>query len=208
MNLTPMQHDALLESFNIAVARAAVSLSHLLREEIQISVPDMGFLNLDDATIQLCQLYREEISVVTQFFEGDIQSRAMLITPSSSTRKIVRLAVGDLVTDSDLPEFEEEAIAEVGNILLNACIATLANQLRLDLRSTPPSFVRDDPKNILSGPLVEANDRVLMVHISLTIRNYQIVARLAFLLDARSNSILATALNQLIERYAHGVLAA
>ena len=66
MNLTPMQHDALLESFNIAVARAAVSLSHLLREEIQISVPDMGFLNLDDATLQLCQLYREEISVVTQ----------------------------------------------------------------------------------------------------------------------------------------------
>jgi chemotaxis protein CheC len=208
MNLTPLQHDALLESFNIAIARAAFSLSRLLREDIQMSVPDMRFMSLHEATAQLCQLFQEQISIVTQSFEGDIHSRAMLITPSSATLKIVRLAVGDLVAESDLLEFEEEAIAEVGNILLNACIATLSNQLRLDLRSTPPSFVRDDPQNVLSGPLTESNDRVLMVHISLTIRNYQIVARLAFLLDARSNSILATALNELVERATHGTVTA
>jgi chemotaxis protein CheC len=207
MNFTPLQHDALLESFNIAVARAAFSLSRLLRESIQMSVPDIGFLSMDDATAQLCQLYHEQISVVTQSFEGDFHSRAMLITPSSSTLKVVRLAVGDLVAESDLLEFEVEAIAEVGNILLNACMSTLSNQLRLDLRATPPSFVRDDPKNILSGPLVAADDRVLMVHISLTIRNFQIVARLAFLLDTRANSVMATALNQLVKRYAQGALA-
>jgi chemotaxis protein CheC len=105
---------------------------------------------LDNATAQLCQLYHEQISVVTQSFEGDIHCRAMLITPSSSTLKVVRLAVDNMVAESDLLEFEEEAIAEVGNILLNACISTLSNELRLDLRATPPSFVRDDPKMLVA----------------------------------------------------------
>jgi chemotaxis protein CheC len=206
MNLTPLQHDALLESFNIAVARAAVSLSRLLREEVQLSVPTLDLISVEDATLQLCELFHEQVSVVTQSFEGEINSRALLIIPSSNTLQIVRLAVGELVTDADLPELEEEAISELGNILLNAFTATLANQLKLDLYAPPPNFMHADPLHILSEPQVVGYELVLMTHISMTIYQYQIRSRLAFLLDAHSSGILAAALTELIARYENPIL--
>jgi len=201
MNLTPLQHDALLESFNIAIARAAVSLSRLMREEIALSIPELELLNIDEAISRLHSLSDNQISVVMQHFEGDIDSRAMLIFPQSRTLEIVRLAVGGLVDSEELPDLEQEAISEVGNILLNACMSALANQLKLELHTAPPAYLCDTPEHILSGPHASAYNVVLMIHISLNIKRHQIMAHIAFMLDARSNQTLADAINRVIESW-------
>ena len=44
----------------------------------------------------------------------------------------------------DVIDLEQEALAETGNIILNACLATIANVLRKPMRMSLPSVIRGD----------------------------------------------------------------
>ena len=44
----------------------------------------------------------------------------------------------------DVIDLEQEALAETGNIILNACLATIANVLRRTMRMSLPSVIRGD----------------------------------------------------------------
>jgi chemotaxis protein CheC len=202
MTLTALQHDALLEAFNIAVSRAAVSLSRLMNETITLSVPQLELLSAEEAVQRLVSLSDEQVATVSQHFEGDIDTRAVLLFAQSRALEIVRLAVGGLVGDEDLPELEQEAIAEVGNILLNACMSALSNQLGLDLKTAPPAYLLSSPAQVLTAQTGGRYDFVLMIHITLNIESRDIVAFIAFLLDARANEALAAAVDRFLSRYA------
>ena len=65
-----------------------------------------------------------------QVFEGDITGRALLIFPETKSLELVRAITGGDLPLEDIIELEQEALAETGNILLNSCLATIANMLR------------------------------------------------------------------------------
>ncbi|UUZ47426.1 chemotaxis protein CheC [Massilia sp. B-10] len=48
-NLSELQHDALVEIFNIGVGHAARAMSDIVNEEVTMSVPHITFLNRADA---------------------------------------------------------------------------------------------------------------------------------------------------------------
>jgi len=49
MDLTDRQRDALTEIMNIAIGRAAHSLNQLVKEEINLTIPEIKFLSQDKA---------------------------------------------------------------------------------------------------------------------------------------------------------------
>lgn len=197
MSITPLQHVALLETFNIAVARAALSLSRLINEKISLSVPQLELLPVKELIDEhLPRLSEERMATVTQHFEGDLDTRALLLFPQSHVFEIVRLAVGGLVGEEDLAELEQETIAEVGNILLHACMSTLSSQLRFDLKSAPPAYLLAKPAQIFASQADGSHIWVLMIHIELTIESRNISACIAFMLDAHSNAVLLDAIDR------------
>ncbi len=50
--------------------------------------------------------------------------------------------VGEHLSLEDILELEHEALAEIGNIILNACIATIANLLQRSLTMSLPEIIR------------------------------------------------------------------
>ena len=71
----------------------------------------------------------ELLVAVRQAFSGDISGRALLIFPEKNSLELVRAVAGEGLSLEDILELEHEALAEIGNMILNACMATMANLL-------------------------------------------------------------------------------
>jgi len=192
----PPQHDALLEAFNAALGRAAGSLSRLMHETIALTAPQLDLLPADGVVARIKALTDERVAAVVQRFEDDLAAHALLLFPQSRALEVVRLAVGGLVGEEDLSELEEEAISEVGNILLNSCMAVLANRLQMQLRTAPPAYVLDMPEHFLAGHGGPGDGAVLMIHMIMTVESRDLATYAAFLLDTRANAVLAAAVDR------------
>jgi chemotaxis protein CheC len=69
----------------------------------------------------------DRVCGVSQHYEGAFATEAILMFPEDKSLDIVRLMVGDAVPLQELTEMEQEAMSEIGNIILNSCVGTLAN---------------------------------------------------------------------------------
>ena len=184
VNLSEMENDALVEIFNIGVGHAAAAMSEIVNEEVTMSVPSITFLNRADAASLLgSKRDGERICVVSQHYEGAFATEAILMFPEDKSLEIVRLMVGDSMPLDQLTEMEQEAMSEIGNIILNSCVGTLANLFDSELHGSLPVYHVGTSAEILSVCSEQGNDVVLMLHIDFVLSKHQIHGYVAFVLD-------------------------
>lgn len=183
LELTELQHDALVEIFNIGVGSAASAMSKLVNEEVTMSVPSINFESRAEAASILDNKESRRICGITQHYQGAFKTDAILMFPEEKSLEIVRLMVGDSVSMEELTEMEQEAMSEIGNIILNACVGNLANTFNLELVGSLPSYLVGSSSAILGTEEKNSQDTVLMLHIDFALESHQIHGYLAFLLD-------------------------
>lgn len=146
-----MEKDALCEFLNMGMGMAATSLSSMLGQEILLSVPEISFLFQDDLKRWCSDKIGEEIVGVQQAFNGKAAGNiALLFTKRNSYNLVRELVPGDIPIE-DLPDIQNDAIAEIGNIVLNACIAAIADSLHLEIPTDLPRLVRDVSIDLNTG---------------------------------------------------------
>ena len=184
INLTELENDALVEIFNIGVGHAAAAMSEIVNEEVTMSVPSITFLNRADAAALLgSKKDGERICGVSQHYDGAFATEAILMFPEDKSLEIVRLMVGDAMPLQELTEMEQEAMSEIGNIILNSCVGTLANLFDSELHGSLPVYHVGTSAEILSVCNEQGNDVVLMLHIDFVLSKHQIHGYVAFVLD-------------------------
>lgn len=69
MNLTEMEMDVLKEAFNVGAGRAAASLEELVSDdrELQLSVPEVEMISIDDLDRAVCEEGNQFCGVVQSF---------------------------------------------------------------------------------------------------------------------------------------------
>ncbi|MES2878283.1 MAG: chemotaxis protein CheC [Pseudomonadota bacterium] len=182
-NLTELQHDALVEIFNIGVGHAASAMSEIVNEPVTMSVPSISFLSRSDAAAMLGLRERARVCGVSQHYRGAFSTQAMLMFPEDKSLDIVRLMVGESVPLQELTEMEQEAMSEIGNIILNSCVGTLANILSQELSGSLPEYHVGTSEEILGGHGQQPDAIVLMLHIDFILETHQIHGYVAFILD-------------------------
>ncbi len=182
-NLNELQHDALVEIFNIGVGHAAKAMSEIVNEEVTMSVPRITFLNRADAGAMLGNKDGSRVCGVSQHYEGAFATEAILMFPEDKSLDIVRLMVGESVPLQELTEMEQEAMSEIGNIILNSCVGTLANIFSQELSGSLPVYHVGTSEEILTSSGGEADSVVLMLHIDFILEKHQIKGYVAFILD-------------------------
>lgn len=182
-NLSELQHDALVEIFNIGVGHAAKSMSEIVNEEVTMSVPSISFLNRADAAEMLGNKESARVCGVSQHYEGAFKTEAILMFPEDKSLDIVRLMVGESVPLKELTEMEQEALSEIGNIILNSCVGTLANIFAQELSGSLPEYHVGTSEEILSATGGLGDTVVLMLHIDFILEKHQIHGYVAFILD-------------------------
>ncbi len=189
MNLNELELDALAELFNLGVGQAADALSQLAGESVQLSIPEVQLLPKAEVVRRLGEAGDRRVSAVRQGFHGEIVTDALLMFPAEQSLQLVQIMVGDAVPLDQLGEMEQEALAEIGNILLNSVVASVGNALGIDFDGSLPEV----ELGVLSDVLL-ANESVTEPLLSLQVRfeiaSRSIVGHLAFLLDIQSSGRL------------------
>jgi chemotaxis protein CheC len=199
--LTELELDALTELVNIGVSRAAASLREMVSEQVFLSVPSIALVSREQAIDILRQREGSALVAVHQIFEGDISGRALLIFPETKSLELVRAVTRGELPLEDIIELEEEALAETGNIILNGCLATIANLLRRNLRMSLPEILRGEgPVFFNLAPPPVAGDTVVFLFIDFALRGRDIQGYVAMLMDVQSLAALQVLIREFIER--------
>ncbi len=199
--LTELQLDALIELVNIGVSRAATSLREMVGEQVHLSVPNVSLETRARAIAILTKREDSNLVAVHQIFEGDITGRALLIFPETKSLELVRAITGGDLPLEDIIELEQEALAETGNILLNSCLATIANMLQRSLKMSLPELLRGNAATFFGlAPPPEAGDVVMFLFINFEVRKRDISGYIAMIMDLPSLTALKHLLDEFIER--------
>lgn len=200
--LSELEHDALVEIFNIGVGQAAAAMSGIVNEAVTMSVPSISFLNRAEAAALLGQRgeQAQRICGVSQHYAGAFETEAILMFPEDKSLEIVRLMVGELVPLSELTDMEQEAMSEIGNIILNSCVGTLANIFEQELQGSLPVYHVGTSEDILSASGNAADSVVMMLHIDFILEMHQIHGYVAFILDVSALWDLKEQINLYLRR--------
>ena len=199
--LSELQLDALTELVNLGVSRAAGNLAVMVREEVVLTVPKVALMTRQDAIQTLGQRDSRSLVAVHQTFEGEIVGRALLIFPEERSLELVRSLVSSDLSNEEIIELEQEALAETGNVILNSCLATIANSLESRLKISLPEVIRGESNKFFTlPPPPEAGSTVLFVYINFAVRRRNIEGYIAMLMDLPSLEALKKLLDALILR--------
>ena len=181
--LDELELDALTELVNLGVSQAASSLGRMVKEEVMLSVP------------------RVELVGIHQVFEGDITGRALLIFPEAKSLELVRAVVGGELSLEEITELEQEALAEIGNVILNGCLGTMANMLERSLNISLPEIVQGSAKDFFTmEPPPEGGAMVMFIYINFSVRQRDIDGYIALMMDMPSLVSLQVLLGEFIRR--------
>jgi chemotaxis protein CheC len=193
--LSDLERDALAELSNIAMARAGNSLRQMVRTEVVLAVPAVDVLTTEAATRLVARPDNPKLVAVRQDFAGIFSGRALLIFPEISSLELVRAVVGQDLPLDDIVDLEDEALAEIGNIILNSWVATLANLLKSGLKMSLPVVIRGDSRQMFESP---DSSLVLFLHINFEIRQKEIGGYVALLMDIPSLAELRTLIAEFV----------
>jgi chemotaxis protein CheC len=189
--LSAIERDAIAEIANMGVSRAANSLRGMIGQEVLLSVPAVHIVTREAAARFVAGGSGTNLVAVQQSFEGPFSGRALLIFPAAQSLELVRSIVGDQHSLEDIIDLEHEALAETGNIILNACLATIANVLRQTMRMSLPTVVRGDGKKLFDVQTDSQEENlVLFLYIDFTVKNREIRGFIALLMDLPSIATL------------------
>jgi chemotaxis protein CheC len=201
MILSELELDALTELVNLGVSRAATNLAVMVREEVVLTVPKVALLSRKDAIRTLAERETRDLVAVHQTFDGAIVGRALLIFPEENSLELVRSVVGADLSNEDIIELEQEALAETGNVILNSCLATIANSLQSNLKMSLPEVLRGESARFFNLPPPPAGgSTVLFIYINFAVRRRDITGYIAMMMDMPSLVELQRLLGDLIRR--------
>jgi len=198
--LDELEHDALTELVNIGVSRAASSLRKMVGDQVLLSVPAVEVVTRRAATTLIEQRESQLLVAVRQDFEGAFAGRALLIFPEANSLELVRAVAGHDMTNQEARDLEDEALSETGNIVLNGCLATMANMLRKPLKMSLPEVVRGDSQLFFQLRNRTEDGVVLFLYINFAISGRDIRGYIAMLMDLPSLELLKGLIQEFIAR--------
>jgi len=198
--------DALQELMNIAFGQAAAELAEIIDISVVLSFPKLetvkiealpDFISNDISHHSLC-------NIVEQTFTGEAGGVAFLIFPDGSEKDFLTLFHLDkeeceleLFTDA-----EREILAEVGNILIGACVSKIFDLLDSPVTYTPPhaTIGTEFDKKFLKGRF-SGDDFAIMLKTNFLLSENSIEGFLFLVYDQSSVEPIKQAIADLFESY-------
>ncbi|WP_394804674.1 chemotaxis protein CheX [Sphingobium yanoikuyae] len=199
--LAELERDALTEIVNIGVSRAASSLRKMIGDQVFLSVPSIEVVSQKRAARLISEREVSDLVAVRQDFAGPFSGRALLIFPETNSLELVRAVTGGELSAQDVVDMEQEALAETGNVILNSCLATMANMLRRSLTMTIPEVLRGSGASLFEvDKNGTADGLVLFLYIDFAVRSRDIRGYIAMIMDLPSLAMLKELLGEFIAR--------
>jgi chemotaxis protein CheC len=157
--LNDVDTDALTELFNIGLHRAAASLSELTAQRVLVDLPRLWVCPLKDLYGVLTQLLTGELATVHQIFGGSVSGDAVLLLEYEKAALLASVMTdGQVAGDGRIDTSAREVLAEVGNIVLGACLSAFGNMLKVSVTFSVPRIHIESLDGLLHSLVVESSD--------------------------------------------------
>lgn len=192
-SFSEIEQDATVELINLGIGRAADALAKLIKEEIHLSVPSIEMVDFEKLGDHLRQIECKTPTVVLQHFEGAFSGDALLVFPEDCGLHLVRQMLKDTIGD-DITGLEEDALLEIGNIILNACFGQLAELLSTRLDCDVPVYIHTD----VEGALQKVNSiaksesekqMAMLLQVDFSVQSINAKGFIAFIMDKTAINI-------------------
>lgn len=195
MNMSSYQVDALTEIINIGVGKAASVLNDLLKTHVNLSVPYLKVCLPSELNGEITKLGKNKLSAVRIFFKGHFSGSASLLFPPSSASKLVKVLTGSEAENADLDSIKVETLSEVGNIVINGVMGSIANMLTLKLNYSLPAYLEGNLLNFIADNGPSASGMVILAQTRFTIQEYLIEGEMLLFFEVASFNALINAID-------------
>jgi chemotaxis protein CheC len=202
VKLTADQQDAVTELVNIAFARTAAALSDLTGNRVELSVPEVATYPMRELEPALAKFVRGEVATVHQIFGGPVSGDAFLLLEVDGAARLV-----GLLTDAEAPTrkmgaSDREVLAEVGNILLNACLGVFGDLLQVRFTFAVPRLQLESLGSMLASLLVGRDEirHALLIGTRFAVRASDVTGCLVMVLGVTSLERFLAAVEAWAER--------
>ncbi len=183
--LSDIEIDSLREVFNISMGRAAASLSSTVGEEVELTIPEILLITPQEAVQHLPLGQSREICSVSQFYKGvDMEMEAKLIFSEENSLELARAFIGKDTSIEDMAQLEQDSILEIGNILINNFMGSIANLLNVEFEGSLPFFNISSPLDIFSHLKVSPKT-IMAALVHFTIISKNITGLIVLLIDSK-----------------------
>ena len=197
MSPTPLQLDALSELINIGVGHAAATLNQMVGSPIRLRVPTIKVLRLSGLAVELRQGPDDLLSFVRQPFAGFIKGTAALVFPPESAARLVASLTGERMGSPDLDSVRSGTLSEVGNIVINGVMGTLANILHVRLTYGLPTYLDDSITHLFGPSNGQGDPMVVLAHTHFVIEDLDIQGTILLICEVLSFDALLAAIDSI-----------
>ena len=153
--LNAMHFDVLREIGNIGLGNAASSLSQMLSQTIDISVPTVKLLDFNESVEYLGGPENVVLGMLVGL-KGDINGMMLYVLQKSFANSMLKAVFGKEINDlTELDEMDLSFIREIGNILAGSYVNAISSLTGLTIDISVPTISIDMAGAILAGPAVE-----------------------------------------------------
>lgn len=153
--LNAMHFDVLREIGNIGQGNAASSLSQMLSQTIDISVPTVKLLDFNESVEYLGGPENVVLGMLVGL-KGDINGMMLYVLQKSFANSMLKAIFGKEINDlTELDEMDLSFIREIGNILAGSYVNAISSLTGLTIDISVPTISIDMAGAILAVPAVE-----------------------------------------------------
>jgi chemotaxis protein CheC len=159
MTMNSVDLDALTELFNVGLHRAAASLSELTGQRILVELPRLWICPIHEVQPRLFELLEGELATVHQIFRGPVGGDAVLVLEHEKAALLARLMTGgEVALGGRLDQSAREVLAEVGNVVLGACLSAFGDILSVEVAFSVPRIHIESLDGMLRSMQVDTTD--------------------------------------------------
>lgn len=196
-----LEQDALVEIFNIGIGKAAYALNRLINEEVTLSIPQLEMMRQPDAFAWILSQVSGNVIAIRQSFRGEFNGNAFLLFPQDQSLTLVRTLLSEFMPLSSLSELEQEALIEVGNLILNACFGMVSNILEMDVEISVPELRQGRLEDVFPNPFDDS--WCLLMKIKFDLPSQKANGYLNFVMDLMSLNQFNTGIKSFLQRKLH-----
>ena len=194
--LTEDQRDALQEIANIGMGQAGSSIAKIWGEFVSLSIPRIAHVDQCSIPAMLARFVGDgTVNAVRQAFHGNLRGEVVVVFSGGRGDQLAELMGYE---DADTVE-EKELLLDVANILVGACLGSIAETLGVDIGFSAPSVMGLDvapsalirPEELISG-------RALFLEVRFALEKKSFASHLIILMPSDEIFVLGAALDKFL----------
>jgi len=199
-DLSEIQKEALLELLNIGVNESTNILSEILNVEIDLQIPSIKIISADKLIEELQEVGKENYSAVNMEFRNSFSGVSQLVFSQDSANKLVDVFTRQVLGNGDFDEIKAGALIEIGNIILNAILATFSNALEHEFQFYVPVFFENYKKEFFEQMEKYIGEVVLLGKTLFNIEQYHISGDIILYFNIKSFNYFVNLIDQYVKK--------